>query len=81
MIYIVSSIGAITSHRFGAIAMSKAKSAKAGAGLLRYGYAIAEELILLIPSGRFEGGRGGKTGSISNEADAIFIEGNEVELF
>lgn len=59
----------------------KGKDGLASAGLLRYGYFIAEELIFLTPTGRFEGGRDRNTGFISSAADAIFIEGNSVTFF
>ena len=57
------------------------KDGLAQSGLVRYGYSIAEELIFLTPTGRFEGGRDRATGFLTNEADAIFVEGGEVEFF
>lgn len=57
------------------------KDGLAKSGLVRYGYSVAEELIFLTPTGRFEGGRDRATGFVSNEADAIFVEGSEVEFF
>ena len=57
------------------------KDGLANAGLVRYGYSIAEELIFLTPTGRFEGGRDRATGFVSNQADAIVVEGSEVEFY
>lgn len=51
-----------------------------GSGYVRYGYNLIENLTLRAPNGDFKGGRDQRTNYISNEGDAIFVEGDQVEL-
>ncbi len=47
----------------------------------RYVYAIAENLEFNTSHGRFRGGWDAQTQFVSNEADAIYVEGDAVKLF
>lgn len=52
-----------------------------GSGYVRYGYAIRECFSFNTAHGRIRGGRNAITGSITNDADAISVEGDIVNLF
>ncbi|WP_145998486.1 hypothetical protein [Caulobacter flavus] len=52
-----------------------------GSDFDRYGYNLCENLTLNTANGRFRGGRDLETGFISNEGDAIFVEGDTVQHF
>lgn len=51
-----------------------------GSDYLRYGYALAENFTFDTAHGQFKGGRH-PMGFISNDGDAIFVEGDKVSLF
>jgi hypothetical protein len=50
-------------------------------GYARYGYVIAEQMAFNTAHGTFRGSFDGGTGMITNDGDAIFIEGDEVKFF
>lgn len=52
-----------------------------GAGFDRYGYAICESFTFNTAHGCIRGGRDPLTGFISNDADSIFVDGDNVRLF
>jgi hypothetical protein len=51
-----------------------------GLDYARYGYAICEAMSFNTPHGCVRGGRDGLTGMISNDADAIFVDGDQVQF-
>jgi hypothetical protein len=55
----------------------KGKDGLYSAGYTRYGYAIAEQMAFNTAQGTFRGGVG-PDGMITGDADAIFVEGDEV---
>ena len=52
-----------------------------GSDYVRYGYALCEGLSFNTAHGRIRGSRDAATGFITDDADAIFVEGNTVKLF
>ncbi|WBC04238.1 hypothetical protein [Micromonospora sp. WMMA1976] len=51
-----------------------------GANIARYGYVIAENASFRTVNGNFRGGLNADTGTPSNMADMIFVEGNSVTV-
>jgi hypothetical protein len=51
-----------------------------GVGIQRYGYQIRDNLTFRTPSGTFRGGRDEVTSMTTDDADAIFVEGEQVWL-
>lgn len=58
----------------------KGKDGLFGQGYQRYGYVIGEQMAFDTPHGRVRGGVD-QFGMISNDADAIFVEGETVTLY
>jgi hypothetical protein len=58
----------------------KGKDGLFGQGYRRYGYVIGEQMAFDTPNGRVRGGVD-QFGMISNDADAIFVEGETVTLY
>lgn len=52
-----------------------------GSDYVRYGYVLCESLSFNTAYGRIRGSRDAATGFITNDADAIFVEGGSVKLF
>ena len=52
-----------------------------GSDYVRYGYVLCEALSFNTAHGRIRGSRDAATGFITNDADAIFVEGDTVKLF
>jgi hypothetical protein len=59
----------------------KGKDGLYGAGYDRYGYCIGEAIAFDTAHGRVKGGRHPILGAMSNEADCIFVEGNQANLY
>lgn len=59
----------------------KGKDGLYNSDFARYGYSLCENLTFNTAHGSFRGGRDPLTNFISNEGDAIFVDGDEVKLF
>lgn len=59
----------------------KGKDGLYGSDLRRYGYSLVENLTFNTAHQRFRGGLDTATGFISNDGDAIFVEGDTVKLY